>query len=67
MKTKQFLLLIVFSLTMLNSFGQKYSKSQFTVFSYFVSIDDKFKAELGKVEGQIKFKTDKKQISSQNI
>jgi hypothetical protein len=61
MKTKLILLIFLFGVSLNHSYGQKYSRSQFTVFSYYVSIDEKFKSELGKVESHIKYKADKKQ------
>ena len=61
MNTKNILFFLFFSLITLNSFGQKYSKSQFTVFSYNMNIEEKVKIELSKVESNINFKTEKKQ------
>jgi hypothetical protein len=61
MKAKFCYLFLFLSLISVKSFGQKYSKTQFTVFSYYVSVDEKVKSELGKIDSQIKFKTDKKQ------
>jgi hypothetical protein len=42
-------------------FGQKYAKSQFTLYSFSFNIDDKIKLELSPLENYIKFKPDKKQ------
>jgi hypothetical protein len=55
---------IVLSLSFFPLFGifcQKYSKSQFTLFSYNIKIDEKVKIELSPLESIIRFKPDKKQ------
>ena len=42
-------------------YGQKYAKSQFTLYSFSFNIDDKVKLELSPLESYIKFKPEKKQ------
>lgn len=41
--------------------GQKFAKSQFTLFNYSLELNEKVKAELSKYESYIKYKTDKDQ------
>ena len=42
-------------------YGQKYAKSQFTLYSFSFNIDDKVKLELSPLESYIRFKPEKKQ------
>lgn len=46
---------------MISVFSQKYSKSQFTLFSYNLKIDEKIKTELSPLESIITYKPEKKQ------
>ena len=45
-------------------FSQRYTKGQFTMFSYYVNVDEKFKAEISPFESYFKINTGKKQEKS---
>jgi hypothetical protein len=58
----KFISLLYFLLSItVNSFCQKFAKSQFTLFSYDVSVSDRVKSELSSLEGYINYKPGEKQ------
>jgi hypothetical protein len=58
---KIFIAVLLSFFPLVGLFCQKYSKSQFTLFSYNIKVDEKVKIELSPLESIIRFKPEKKQ------